>query len=255
MLRAMLDPFARKLGYTPISHNKCSPIEKTRVQNSGSEDSTMLGCSHLSQEAAFDYEKSEQNNFYFYYFGEVNGFAVGKRDWIPLTTLIGLLSGRGWLLQSLVEGTWIKKESPLWKDWLDANFEVLNTLQRKLCDYDRIEASDENYANIEDANVESKVTINLRYERLAMEYLRIMAVAHPLNISTSFSLADPSEVIRYRQTKTNQNLYGAIGEARESANMMAVAWFQNRGFEIDQGSLLIKLPGYQPLFYVGAQDL
>ena len=253
MLRTLFDPVARFMGYMPSGSNpEGTPGELSVATESASIQPSRA---HLRHEADFDYEKAKRGQFYFYHIGEVNGFAIGQHDWIPVSVLIGLLSGRAWLMCRLVDGTWIQKESALWNDWLVANEKCLQSLGEQLHDSESNAGAVEDYSHIEDGDVEDKVMVNVRYNRLAMEYLRVMAVAFPPNAAESFSLAEPPEVIRYHQAEITRALYRAVKNARESADQMAVSWLQKRGFEVDSEHQLVRVPGYQPLFYVGAQEI
>ncbi|EAY4897023.1 hypothetical protein H9J87_003958 [Escherichia coli] len=218
--------------------------------------------SHLAQEAEFDYGEAKQGHFYFYYIGDVNGFAIGKRDWVPVSVLIGLVSGRQWLLQKLSDGTWIDRESPLWVDWVNANLDaVMRTVapsrerfSRNIPDELRL-AEENYYADVQDVDVEERVMAHTRFDTMTHEYLRVMAITCPVKATTAFALAVPPEIYRYQHTATSKALNKATGEAIVSANKMAVAWFKHNGFEVDEEQQLVKVPDYQPLFFVGSQDL
>lgn len=143
---------------------------------------------HLAQEAEFDYNEARLGHFYFYYIGHVNGFAIGKRDWVPISILNGLVSGPQLLNQQLSDGTLIDRGSPLWVDWVNANHDVV---------------------------MRSVAPSWERFSRNIHDELRL----------------------------SEENYYADA------------AWFKHNGFEVDEEQQLVKVPGYQPLFFVGNQDL
>ncbi|TOA68097.1 hypothetical protein [Vibrio parahaemolyticus] len=62
---------------------------------------------HLDDEGKFEFDKAKTAQFYLYYIDDESGFAVGKRDWAPISVVIGMALNKTWLMQKLASATWV----------------------------------------------------------------------------------------------------------------------------------------------------
>lgn len=217
--------------------------------------------SHLINESEFNYEEASSERFYFYNISRGSAYSIGKRDWAPVSTVIGLTYAPEWIKRKIADRLHIDIDSDSLRDWVAANESVIASAVEPYKDIsavsvpeDMVESRDTYYEDVPYDEVEERVMIFCQFTRISMEYLRVMTVAHPLSITDLYSMGCPPEIYRYHTSPVTKNLIEAIDNAAMSVDKAALAWFKNQGFEIDQENILVKISGFEPLVVIQNRD-
>lgn len=243
----LIDRIATRMGYTrtpnPLSH---------LAHESKVEDGVSIA-PHLKGEASFDYAKVKTRNWAFFY--DSDGcfhYAIGHRDWMPLQ-LAGFIVGQnyhdgiGLFSDAINNSMWLAPDTPIHKSWLDSNQDVFQEIEA-------IKVSGEGSFTTGQENAE---------EFTPMMFPSLPAAVVSWELTTTWRRYQPHCPRICLSTTHEHNLLSSLPmmlathEAPKAALIQLLDWtadwFEAQGYVVNRDEQLMKVPGYQPLFYVDSE--
>ncbi|EMO5475005.1 TPA: hypothetical protein ACP3ZG_000623 [Pseudomonas aeruginosa] len=211
------------------------------------------GEKHLVGQQTFEYSKAKADQFGFYVSdGQQTRRAAGKPDWAPLALTMSAINSipQGfYVLEALLDAYDLPHDAPQAIDWLSANersfWIAREALERQ---YDTYRAT-----TAATTPMEARGYTGLSPVEAAHEFSQAYQMCHPRR--TVLFLCASDERIAYHES-------GLVKSARESAKKLfdsSVLWvadlFEGSGLQVDRDNMLVKLPGYQPLYLSTSNEI
>jgi hypothetical protein len=202
---------------------------------------------HLDQESIFDYALATAGSFAYGYTADgVSHYALGKRDWAPITIATLLLAaGRDdaelMLECELLSHLGLKGSDERYLTWRDANDAVFNKLQSPAMNIgEPVLAQDEQF-NSEMFAYLSPNVVNYEFRMLWKR-----------NTATPGSdwLGVSNAHYRYQTHPLLAELHTISQYALGQFMQWLFEWYETRGIDVDKNDGLVYLEGYQPAFIV-----
>lgn len=187
--------------------------------------------SHLKDKADFDYStaKYSQNGIFSISSDETIFYSVGKQDYFPLIFLIMYIDHqdeRMMMYKEYLRSTMGLFDSQIFDDWREKNFSVFEEFMKPIMEKDEINFlySVSDFA----ANAWQRT-----YPKTFYDYL--MLSEETAKMLNKFGWR---EMVELNQQCLNKFLDYGIG------------YFQGLGFEVDREHHLVKINGYEPLYFL-----
>lgn len=209
------------------------------------EDGGSLG--HLDQESLFDYELAAPGSFAYGY--EADGdlhYALGKRDWAPITIATLLLAaGRDdaelMLECELLSHLGLTGADERYLTWRDANDAIFNKLQAPRMNIGEPVFGQDDQFDSEMFSYLSPSIVNYEFRMLWKR-----------NTATPGSdwLGVSNAHYRYQMHPLLAELHKISQYALGQFMQWLFEWYEVRSIEVDKNDGLVHLPGYEPMFMV-----
>ncbi|MGQ7932707.1 hypothetical protein [Paraburkholderia sp. D1E] len=240
----MLDHLLRLLGYVP-------PTSSRLVSDAPAAEETPLPAHRLSA-ASFDFRKAVCDDLCFSYDDGEGPFcyAVGRDGWAPLA-VAGLALVASVRCAEILEAA---IRNRLWADgptvhaWAVANAGAFEAIRER---GDLAPTLMERPMNVDD--FECDVIPRLSAAEMGSEFVRCWQRAraeYPV-----FFLANSPAQIALARHHTNRAATDAASYALERCGIWLVVWFESRGMHVDREKKLLKIEGYEALFYSASQGI
>ncbi|MFL9995308.1 hypothetical protein PQR34_32075 [Paraburkholderia sediminicola] len=240
----MLDHLLRLLGYVPAA--------SSRLVGEAPAAAETAPRAHRVAAASFDFRAAVCDELCFSYDDgdDVFSYAVGRDGWAPLA-IAGLALVPGDRCAEILEAAVVARvwaDGPTVRSWAAANVVPFEVMRERA---DPASALLGQSVNVDDFGCD--VIPRLSAVEMGAEFVRVWQRARadwPV-----FFLANSPAQIALARHHTNLAATDAASYALERCAIWLAVWFETRGIEVDRERTLVKIEGYEALFYSASQGI
>lgn len=240
----MLDHLFRLLGYVPAASSRLVHEASARAE-------TPLPA-HRTAAASFDFRAAGCDELCFSYNDgeDVFSYAVGRDGWAPLA-VAGLALEPGARSAAILEAAVVTRlwaDGPAVRSWVAANEGAFEAMRER---EDPALAVMVRPMNSDD--FECDVIPRLSAVEMGAEFVRAWQRARA-DYPVLFLANSPAQIALARH-HTNAAATDAASYALERCAIWLAVWFESRGMPVDRERKLVKIDGYEALFYSVSQGI
>jgi hypothetical protein len=239
---SIIDVIAEKFGYS-----RSGVFGKSEAVGSGEVVASLPP--HLKDGDGFEWPRAKRTGAsYSYNDDDVFHYAVGKPDMIPVKVAATFLVGVNQISEEALKSEfsrkmWLSPGNRRFASWFSSNEKVMSAMLSK-----QMPPIREPDQDVDHDDFGKRVFSQLPGGSVSYLFRKADMSANPdlgielLGVSKEFNAYLKHDVISSAERTARAAL--------DQTTQWTLQWFEAHGFEVDYGELLIRMDGYQPLFYM-----
>jgi hypothetical protein len=191
---------------------------------------------------------------YDYYLDEATDrmyFCIGRVDWMPIPTLMGLIESTDWLHKNIAKKLGVDEKLDVVEHWLKANEPIVNELLHQ-------NLNKQTYRHLDWGEIEKMSTneitpqlarkISLEY--LANLYLAVFGKVQPAHFSNVSRLASHPILHKIKNSPELLQYKKSEDQAINYIDECVSNFFNEQDFKLSEDGRMVFIKGYEPLYFI-----